>query len=97
MLIYFVVVQVLGKTTSARIIANEMNNYKGKPIEIDCATHNGVDDMRQLQEQCQTRPLDCKYKIFKNIRGTPRICYIYFLYNKSRENNANNIIKSSKI
>lgn len=64
MLIYFVVVQVLGKTTSARIIANEMNNYKGKPIEIDCATHNGVDDMRQLQEQCQTRPLDCKYKIF---------------------------------
>lgn len=29
-----------GKTTSARIIANMMNDNKGKPIEMDCASHN---------------------------------------------------------
>lgn len=29
-----------GKTTSARIIANTINENKGKPIEMDCASHN---------------------------------------------------------
>ena len=29
-----------GKTTSCRIIANEINEGKGTPIEIDCASHN---------------------------------------------------------
>ena len=29
-----------GKTTTARIIANMMNNGKGLPIELDCASHN---------------------------------------------------------
>ena len=54
-----------GKTTSCRIIANEINEGKGSPIEIDCASHNGVEDMRNIQEQCQTKPLDgSKYKVF---------------------------------
>lgn len=54
-----------GKTTSCRIIANEINQGIGSPIEIDCASHNGVDDMRNIQEQCQTKPLDgSKYKVF---------------------------------
>ena len=39
-----------GKTTTARIIANMINNGMGKPIEMDCASHNGVDDMRMIQE-----------------------------------------------
>lgn len=29
-----------GKTTTARIIANMMNEGKSKPIEMDCASHN---------------------------------------------------------
>lgn len=29
-----------GKTTTARIIASMMNNGKGIPIELDCASHN---------------------------------------------------------
>ena len=42
-----------------------MNEGKGRPIELDCASNNGVDDMRAIQEQCQTRPIDgSKYKIF---------------------------------
>lgn len=53
-----------GKTTTARIIANMMNDNIGSPIEMDCASHNGVDDMRNIQEQCRTRPLQGKYKIF---------------------------------
>lgn len=53
-----------GKTTTARIIANMMNDNIGNPIEMDCASHNGVDDMRNIQEQCRTKPLQGKYKIF---------------------------------
>lgn len=29
-----------GKTTSCRIIANMINDGKGTPIELDCASHN---------------------------------------------------------
>ena len=53
-----------GKTTSARIIANLINGGKGKPIELDCASRNGVDDVRDIIEECKHRPFDCKYKIF---------------------------------
>ena len=53
-----------GKTTSARIIANMMNERNGKPIELDCASHNGVDDMRMIIDECKTRPIGSKYKIF---------------------------------
>lgn len=53
-----------GKTTSARIIANLMNNNEVKPIELDCASHNGVDDMRFILEDCKTKPVKGKYKIF---------------------------------
>ena len=53
-----------GKTTSARIIAKMMNEGKSKPIELDCASHNGVDDMRLIIDECKTRPIASKYKIF---------------------------------
>lgn len=53
-----------GKTTSARIIANMMNEHIGKPIELDCASNNGVDDMRMIIEECKTKPIESKYKIF---------------------------------
>lgn len=55
---------VTHNTTSARIIANLINNSQGRPIEIDCASNNGVDAMRNIQEECRTRPLQGKYKIF---------------------------------
>ena len=57
-------VTVTHNTTSARIIANMMNGGVGKPVEMDCASHNGVDDMRMIIEECKTRPLIGKYKIF---------------------------------
>lgn len=53
-----------GKTTSARIIANHINEGKSAPIELDCASHNGVDDVRTIIEECKTRPMLSKYKIF---------------------------------
>lgn len=53
-----------GKTTSARIFANMINNNKGIPIELDAASNNSVDDIRTICEQAQTRALDSEYKVF---------------------------------
>ena len=53
-----------GKTTSARIIADLMNEGKSTPIELDCASHNGVDDVRAIIDECKTKPMMGKYKIF---------------------------------
>ena len=53
-----------GKTSSARIIAHMINNYETEPIELDCASHNGVDDVRAIIEDCKTRPYKGKYKVF---------------------------------
>lgn len=54
----------IGKTTSCRIIAKMMNNGETNPIELDCASNNSVDDVRRIIDQCRTRPLKGKYKIF---------------------------------
>jgi len=53
-----------GKTTAARIFANEINGGKGRPIELDAASNNSVDDIRKLIEDAQTQPIDSDYKIF---------------------------------
>ena len=53
-----------GKTTSARIFANMINNGEGHPIELDAASNNSVDDIRELIEQAQTKSLDSEYKVF---------------------------------
>lgn len=53
-----------GKTTSARIMANEINNHHGSPIEIDAASNNGVDNVRYIIKEAQERSLDSIYKIF---------------------------------
>ena len=34
-----------GKTTTARLLANKINNGVGEPIEIDAASNNGVDNI----------------------------------------------------
>lgn len=53
-----------GKTTCARIMADAINEGKGNPIELDAASNNSVDDMRELIQQAQTKSLDSEYKVF---------------------------------
>ena len=42
-----------GKTTVARIMASELNDGEGEPIELDAATNNGVDSIRALGIEAQ--------------------------------------------
>lgn len=53
-----------GKTTIARIFANKINHGYGHPIEIDAASNNGVDNIRQIILEAQERSLDAQYKIY---------------------------------
>lgn len=53
-----------GKTTSARIFANEINRGKGRIVEIDGASNNGVDNIRNLIDNCKMKSLDGTYKVF---------------------------------
>ena len=53
-----------GKTTCARIFANEINKGKGSPIELDAASNNSVDDVREIIQHSKTASLDSEYKIF---------------------------------
>lgn len=53
-----------GKTTLARIFANEINHNQGKPIEIDGASNNGVDNVRSIIDSATERSLDSEYKVF---------------------------------
>ena len=54
-----------GKTTTARIFANEINDHVGNPIEIDAASNNSVNDVRNIIQQSRMATLDgSKYRIF---------------------------------
>lgn len=53
-----------GKTTVARIFANEINNHEGSPIEIDAASNNGVDNVKNIISSAKERSLDSEYKIY---------------------------------
>ena len=53
-----------GKTTTARIFANEINKGQGNPIEMDAASNSGVDDVRNITMQAQGKSLDSEYKVF---------------------------------
>lgn len=53
-----------GKTTIARILAREINNGKGSPIEIDCASNNNVESMREIMADALKRSLDSEYKVY---------------------------------
>lgn len=53
-----------GKTTCARIFANEINKGKGSPIEMDAASQNGVDDVREIIQQAKLKSIDSEYKVF---------------------------------
>lgn len=53
-----------GKTTCARIFANEINRGVGSPIEIDGASNNGVENVKTIIRAAQERSIDSKYKIY---------------------------------
>ena len=53
-----------GKTTAARIFANEINQGRGNPIEIDAASNNGVDNVRDIIDNAKRKSLDSEYKIY---------------------------------
>lgn len=53
-----------GKTTSARAMANLLNKGQGEPIELDAASHSGVEAMRDLVSQARSFPVGCDYKVF---------------------------------
>lgn len=53
-----------GKTTLARITANTWNNNMGHPIEIDAASNNSVESVRQIVSQAKQRSFESKYKVY---------------------------------
>lgn len=53
-----------GKTTCARIFAQELNGHKGSPIEIDAASNNGVENVRDIIDNSKFKALDAPYKVY---------------------------------
>ena len=53
-----------GKTTCARIFANEINKGQGNPLELDAASNNSVDDIRTIIQQAKVQSMDSEYRIF---------------------------------
>lgn len=51
-------------TTLARIMANALNKDICEPIEIDAASNNGVDSVREIVKQASQYPIGSKYKVF---------------------------------
>lgn len=54
----------IGKTTTCRVMARELNGSFSNIIEVDAASNNGVEAMRKLVEQMKTYPVGTKYKVF---------------------------------
>lgn len=51
-----------GKTTSARAMANMLNNNVGEPMEVDGAAYGGVDSIRSIIAQARQYPVGQKYR-----------------------------------
>ena len=60
----FIGSQGVGKTTCARVMASGVNGGQGDSIEIDAASHSGVESMRQVVEEARSHPIGMKYKVF---------------------------------
>lgn len=54
----------LGKTSIARIFARELGTVGSDLYEIDAASHNKVDNIRELNEGVHTLPFSSKYKVY---------------------------------
>lgn len=50
-----------GKTTCAKIFANSID---GEIYELDCASHNGVEEIRKIVDDSRTQSLIHKYKVY---------------------------------
>ena len=53
-----------GKTSVARIFARELGTSQNDIYEIDAASNNGVDEIRELRDGVNTLPFDSKYKVY---------------------------------
>lgn len=53
-----------GKTTIARIFANAINKGMGNPMELDAASNNSVDDVRNIIQQSKVQSMDSEYRVF---------------------------------
>ena len=53
-----------GKTSVARLFANEINEGFGSPIEIDAASHNSVDDVRRLIDEASIQSVNSEYRVY---------------------------------
>ena len=53
-----------GKTSVARILANEIGTTEKDLYEIDAASNTSVEDIRSLNEAVLTMPFDSKYKVY---------------------------------
>lgn len=51
-------------TTIARALSRELNQGESDIIEVDAASNNGVDSVRELISLAQTYPIVGKYKVF---------------------------------
>lgn len=54
----------IGKTTISRIVARTLNDGSDNFIEIDAASHNSAESVREIVKQAQIYPIGCKYKVF---------------------------------
>jgi len=53
-----------GKTSIARIFADEVGCSGDDLYEIDAASNRGIDDVRELRESVRTLPFSSKYKVY---------------------------------
>lgn len=53
-----------GKTSSARVLANQINNFMGSPIEMDAASNSSVEDVRRIIQDAKFKSLDSEYKVY---------------------------------
>ncbi len=53
-----------GKTSVARILADQIRTSKNDLYEIDAASNTSVDDIRSLNESIYLSPMDSKYKVY---------------------------------
>ncbi|MEO0564417.1 MAG: DNA polymerase III subunit gamma/tau, partial [Chloroflexota bacterium] len=53
-----------GKTTTARLLAHALGSKNMDLIEIDAASHTGVDDVRDLRDKIQFMPSEGQYKVY---------------------------------
>ncbi len=53
-----------GKTSVARIFANEIGVSPNDLYEIDAASNRGIEDIKELRDGARVLPFDSKYKIY---------------------------------